>query len=74
LAKAEALDTTITFTDLSSEKQANSRVVCYALSHLLNKAPLQVLMSCSDNDGYEAWGAFPARLRTFDGLAARRHA
>ena len=56
LVKAGALQESITFTRLSSEKQAKSRVVyCVLSSELLNRAPLQVLMSCPENNGYEAW-------------------
>ncbi len=58
LALAETMPTTVALTDLSEAKQGRSRVVYYVLSHLLAKAPLQLLMSCPDNKGYEAWRLF----------------
>ncbi len=54
LVKAEALTDSIIVVDLSSEKLAKSQVVYYVLSQWLNEAPLQVLMSCPENNGYEA--------------------
>ncbi len=49
---AEALMESITVMDISSEKQAKFRVVYCVLSQLLHKAPLQVLTSCPENNGY----------------------
>ena len=55
LQLAETATTSIDFGDLTQARQARSRVVFYVLSQLLHKAPLQVLMSISENNGYEAW-------------------
>ena len=52
---AEAIPGVISYGDLSTLKQGRARMVFYVLSQLLNKAPLQVLMGISDNNGYEAW-------------------
>ncbi len=51
LKLAETIPGSIAFGDLSQVKQARSRVVFYVLSQLLCKAPLQVLMGISDNNG-----------------------
>ena len=55
LKLAESIPAPIAYGDLNATKQGRSRMVFYVLSQLLNKAPLQVLMGISDNNGYEAW-------------------
>ena len=55
LKKSEEVEVVIVLSTLTEEQQRGARVVYYVLSQLLIKAPLQVLMSVEEGNGYEAW-------------------